>query len=117
MSQFGDFISEHSIKPEAIVAQSSVMEQVDDEVRALRNKRAEARRAKKSYADFEAPKPEAFGRGVSKRIVSAAIEGRPLTRMNRKKLVRALNAILAHEKKDPVDVGLFSDVPEKDKKD
>jgi hypothetical protein len=116
MSQFGDFISDHSIQPEQIVAQSTVMEKIDDEVRTLRNKRAEARRAKKSYAEFEAPKPKALGRGVSKRIVSAAIEGRPLTRMNRQKLVRALNAILAHEKKDPVDVGLFSDAPRKVKK-
>lgn len=116
MSQFGDFISEHSIQPEAIVAQSSVMEKVDDEVRALRNKRAEARRSKKSYEEFEAPKPEALGRGVSKRIVAAAVEGRPLTRVNRKKLVRAVNVILSHEKKDPIDISLFSDIPKKTKK-
>jgi len=114
MSKFGDALEEFGIDPAKLAAQSAAMEAFHHADRERMAKRADARRSKKSYDESEAPKPERYGRGVSLRTISNAIAGRPTTQTNRKKLVRAMNGMLTHSGKDPVDVpSLFEDAPRK----
>ncbi|MGF1511130.1 MAG: hypothetical protein ACFB9M_16675 [Myxococcota bacterium] len=109
MSRFGDFLEEHGIDLQQVVRESAALEHRTSEDRELMVKRASARRAKKGYADADAPKPKGLGRGVSVRTVRDAMDGRPVSRLCRKKLVRALNVILGHQSKDPTDARLFDD--------
>jgi hypothetical protein len=109
MSKFGDVLEENGIALEALVRQSSVMERFTTRDRDLMNQRAIARGAKKSYADAGADKPNRYGRGLTMRTVRAAAQGAAVSRISRKKIIRALNAILEHQSKDPVDARLFDD--------
>lgn len=114
MSQFAEFIQEKGVEPARIVQQSRALETLTPEDRSRRSQRSVARRNKKSYADAEAPKPDRFGRGVSLRTVTNAMEGKPVTRMNRKKIARALDAMLSPQGSEPVDIQkLFADAPKK----
>jgi hypothetical protein len=62
----------------------------------------------KTYEELNLAKPSTSGRGVSLSSVKRAVNGTTLTRSVRGKLVRAVNACLAQQKKDAVDVlGLF----------
>jgi len=108
-----DFLNEHEVDPKQVAAQSSAIEakQVDD--RARLHARAAARRAKKSYADAEAPKPERLGRGISTRIVQAAADGQPVTRKNRAKIARALESLLSPRGVEVDASKLFADAPKK----
>lgn len=103
MSNLTDFLNENDIKPEAVVAQSDAMESYSTEDRAKNVVRAGARRSKKSYEDASAPKVGKYGRGVTMRTVKEALSGAPVSRIGRKKITRAVNAILTTKKKDPVE--------------
>lgn len=112
MSNFSDFLSENDLTVEQVVAESQVLEARDTEQRELETKRAAARREKKSYDEAGAQKPEGLGRGASFRTVKDAVQGKPLPRVGRKKITRAVNAILQAKSKDPVDSRLlFADAP------
>ena len=111
MSNLSDLLNEHGLEAEALAAQSAAIEVLSNEDRARHGKRAAARRAKKSYEDAEAPKPERFRRGVSVRILKQAVDGVPVPRMSRKKILRAMNSLLAAQKKDAVELSAaFGDV-------
>ncbi len=111
MSTLTDFLSSNDITPEAVVSQSKAMERYSDADRAQNVARAAARREKKSYDDAQAPKTAKYGRGVTQRTMSTALAGEPVSRVNRKKITRAVNAILTTKKKDTVEApALFGDV-------
>lgn len=111
MSNLTDFLSSNDIAPEAVVAQSQAMERLSDEDRAKNVVRASARREKKSYDDANAPKVARLGRGVTSRTLGSALAGAPVSRVARKKITRAVNAILTTKKKDTVpSSALFGDV-------
>ncbi len=95
MSQFSDFIESHQITTDRIAAESRAAERLDADDRAKYVQRADARREKKSYADLGAEKPGGLRRGVSERTLKLALEGAPITRVNRKKIARAVNGLLA----------------------
>lgn len=109
MSQLSDFINEHNVGAEAIVAESKVTEQLSSADRANLVKRETARRTKKTYADLGADKPSGLRRGVSSRILKLAIDGQPITRINRKKIARAISNLLKGEVEVSVPK-LFGDV-------
>ncbi|MBX2812986.1 MAG: hypothetical protein KTR25_14315 [Myxococcales bacterium] len=102
-SQLADFLNEHNLSLESVVRESLVTEQLSSEDRAKYVARADARREKKSYSDVGVDKPTALRRGVSVRIVKLALEGQPITRVNRKKITRAVHNLL----KGGTDVTVF----------
>jgi hypothetical protein len=107
-----DFLNENGVKPEDVVARSTALETLNTSDRALRNKRREARRLKKTYAETEATKPGSLGRGITMRTMTSALEGQPVTRLNRKKIARAVSSLLKSAKKDEVEWRkLFTDTP------
>jgi hypothetical protein len=112
MTMLSDFLNENGVKPEDVVARSEALETLNTKDRELRNKRTEARRLKKTYAETEATKPGSLGRGVSMRVMKTALEGKPVTRLSRKKIVRAVNSLLTSAKKDEIEWRkLFTDTP------
>lgn len=111
MSNLSEFLQENEIEPEAIVARSQALEARTSDERDLGVKRAAARRAKKRYEELSLEKPASLGRGVSLRTLNDALEGRKIPRLGRRKITRAVNAILVSNSKDEVDFrALFADV-------
>ena len=111
MSNLSEFLTENDLTPEQVVSQSRVLEAFSRADREILNRRATARRAKKSYEEAGVDKPRAMGRGVSLRIVRLALEGKPLTSGSRRKIVRAVNSLLAAQSKGEVEGrALFGDV-------
>jgi len=114
MSLFSDFTTAHSIATEDLVAASNALEKHTVGSRAAGVKRADARRVKKPYEELSAAKPARLGRGVSADVVRRALDGKPIPRLARQKLLRAVNARLASQKKDAIDWrALFADTPVK----
>ena len=109
MSQLSDFIKENNITPEAIVAESGVAEHLSAVDRKLYVQRSDARRNKKSYDEVGLKKPGGLRRGVSMRILRLALDGQPITRINRKKITKAVENLLKNEVEVSV-FKLFSDV-------
>ncbi len=111
MSNLSDFLEENGIDPSAVVARSKAMESRDAGARALGVQREAARRAKKSYDELSLGKPESLGRGVSLRTLNEALAGHKIPRIGRRKITRAVNALLVAKSKDEVDFRvLFGDV-------
>ncbi len=107
-----DFLNENGVKPEDLAARSKALETLDSGDRVLRNKRTAARRLKKTYEESDAKKPGSLGRGVTLRVINFALEGQPITRLNRKKIARAVNSLLKSSKKEEIDWRkLFTDTP------
>ena len=108
MSNFSDFIQQNDITAEAVITTSHALEHHNPANRVLKSARAAARGQKKTYEELNIAKPSTSGRGVSSSTVKRAVNGTKLTRHVRGKLLRAVNACLAQQKKDAVDVlGLF----------
>ena len=117
MSQLSDFLSENEFSPEQIITQSRVVESKTTEIRAAYAKRARARRVKKKYDEFEAPKPATLGRGLTPKTLNMALEGKSVSRIARQKITRAVNSLLRKAAKDEVEVlKLFADVPSRNAK-
>ena len=111
MSNLSDFLQENDIDPGDVVARSQALESRGVGDRELGVKRAAARRAKKTYEELSVEKPAALGRGVSLRTLSEAMEGNKIPRLGRRKITRAVNAILTAKSKGEVDFRvLFADV-------
>lgn len=113
MTTLQDFMNEHGVEPQQVAAQSAALETKRPEEQARLHARATARRTKKSYADAGADKPERMGRGISTRIVNAAVEGQPVTRKNRMKIARALESLLSPKGVEVAVSKLFADAPKK----
>lgn len=109
MSQLSDFLSENNLTPEGVLAESRAAERIDQGDRAKYNARADARREKKSYEETKAEKPSSLRRGVSKRTLQLALDGQPITRVNRKKIARAVEKLLKNEVEVTI-LKLFADV-------
>ena len=114
MSMLSDFMSENGISPETLVGSSQKAEASSNADRLLRVARETARRNKKSYVEEKIDKPSTLGRGLSLGLAQRAMAGAPVSRIVRKKIVRAVNAQLLSAKKDAIDWrALFADVPVK----
>lgn len=108
MSQLSDFLQENELTPEQVIAESRVTERLDRSAREAYVKRADARRNKKPYAEVGAQKPDGLRRGVSRRTLQLALHGEPITRINRKKITRAVHNLLKGEQEVTV-FRLFGD--------
>jgi hypothetical protein len=107
-----DYLKENGLKPEDVVARSKALETLNTKDRALRIKRNAARAAKKTYQEVEAAKPASLGRGITMRTMKTALAGQPITRLNRKKIARAVSSLMKSAKKDEVEWRkLFNDSP------
>jgi len=113
MTTLQDFLNEHGVEPQQIAAQSAAIEAKGAEEQARLHARHTARREKKAYADVGAEKPQRLGRGISPRIVKAAVDGQPVTRKNRQKIVRALESMLGPKGVEVDGNKLFADAPRK----
>ena len=112
MSMLSYFLNENSLKAEDVVARSKALETLNTKDRAMRTKRTAARAAKKTYQETEAAKPASLGRGVTLRTMKTALAGQPITRLNRKKIARAVSSLMKSSKKSDVEWRkLFSDTP------
>lgn len=112
MSMLSDFLNEQSLSAADVVSASKALETYSSTDRELMVKRADARRNKKTYEEAALGKPDSLGHGVSARVLGQALDGKPVTRTTRKKIVRAVNSLLKTGKKDEVEWRqLFSDVP------
>ena len=111
MSNLSEFLEENDITPESVVARSQALENRSIDERELGVKRAAARRDKKTYEELSLEKPTSLGRGVSLRTLREALEGQKIPRLGRRKITRAVNAILTSKSKDEIDFrALFADV-------
>lgn len=115
MSQLSDFLNEYNITPEQVVAESKAAEGISQADRAKFVARADARREKKKYDEVNAEKPSSLGRGVTKRTLDIALAGQPITRINRKKITRAVENLLKGENEVTV-LKLFADVKSRNHK-
>ncbi|MCK6546130.1 hypothetical protein L6R52_09695 [Myxococcota bacterium] len=116
MTLLSDFLAENGITPDMVVNQSHHLERTPANDHGLLAKRAMARANKKPYAELALDKPKTLGRGVSKTAVDRAMVGTAMPRLVRKKITRAVNAILVVQKKEPADWRkLFGDVKSKKK--
>lgn len=98
-----DFLSSNGFSAEGLVAASKTVERRTIEERSIAARRADARRTKKTYAELELSKPKGLGRGLGAATVQKAIDGKPLSRVTRKKLVRAVNELLASKKRPAIE--------------
>ena len=98
-----DFLSSNGFTAEGLIAASKTVERRSIEERTVAAKRADARRTKKTYAELELGKPASLGRGLGAATVLKAINGQPVARLTRKKIVRAVNEMLASKKKDAIE--------------
>lgn len=111
MSNLSEFLQENDITPEQLEKRSKILEQLNAKGRQVVVKRAAARRQKKSYEEADAPKPGGLGRGASLRTIKEAMDGKPIPRVGRKKITRAVNSMLVSQGKSEVDFrALFADV-------
>ncbi len=98
MGTFQDFVKSKGISAEELVTVSKRIEKHDAAARALLLKRMHTRSVKgapgKTYAELEIGKPENSGRGVTRKHIDAAVADHAITRKNRSKILRAVNALL-----------------------
>lgn len=107
-SKFADFLKEHNIDERRLLASSNALERLRPEDRLLREqlkgKKGGVAAASGEEGEKAEPKKPRSGRPVTKRLLSRANAGGPISGPAKTRLVRALNRILEQKKKDPVDV-------------
>lgn len=114
MSKLSDFLTENGLTAADVANRSRAIEAYSATERAQKVARSTARRNKKPYAEVGAVKPAKYGTGVSERIVAIAAKGSKITRLNRKKITRAIGSLLASKKKEAIEWrAIFADVGSK----
>ncbi len=108
MGQLKTFVDSKGITAAQIAATSKRIEASDSGSRTLLVKRAAKRRDKdqaaKKYAELDLAKPGTTGRGISQKQVEGALAEKEVSRKARAKILRAVNAILAHKKEAAADM-------------
>jgi hypothetical protein len=103
-SKFSEFLSTHKIDPRRIAVSSRQLESLRVEDRAARLKKRQARGTDAAPAVEGAPPTpkRRSGRPVTPRLLSSALEGKPVTGPAKTRLLRAVNRILEQKKQEPV---------------
>lgn len=103
------FVDSKTLKPEAILAASNRLEAWGNDGRWAASQRAAKRRGQgeakpdPKVNKYEAIAKPASGRPISKQQLTYALDGKPLPKKVRAKIVRAVNAALATKKQQAVD--------------
>lgn len=98
MSKLDDYLQKHKIDARRVLAASKSIEALRPEDRAIRVARAAAKNGDEA-AKETAAKPRRSGRPVSRPTIDRALAGKPVPRRARARIVRAVNAVLAHKSK------------------
>ena len=97
MSKLSDYLKKHKIDGRRVLSASKELEALrpEDRVIRLERKNASTDDAKKEAA----AKKRRSGRSLSRPALDRAMAGQKLTRRGRARVVRAVNAVLAHKSK------------------
>jgi hypothetical protein len=98
MSKLGDFMKKHKIDPRRVVAVSRRLEALQPEDRAIRMARQLAKGGDDGAKELAAKKPRS-GHPASKPALDRALLGQTIPRRARARVLRAVNAVLAHKSK------------------
>ncbi len=113
MSKFEEVVKQWGVSAEDIVAASKAMEVRSADDRTLALERRQAVKAGKKLSEAGLKKPR-LGRALTVKAVQQAIAGVPQSRIVRSKLVRALNQLAKHKKKEAVNaISLFGEAKRK----
>lgn len=102
MSKLSDYLKKNKIDARRVVAASSSIEGLRPEDRAIQLARKQAKAGKEGVTDAIkelAAKKSRSGRKVSPPAFARALAGGKLTSRSRARIVRAVNAVLAHKSK------------------
>ncbi|MBK7585681.1 MAG: hypothetical protein IPI67_36530 [Myxococcales bacterium] len=99
-SKFQQFLSDNKLDPRRVMIASQHVENLRPEDRRTRLAK---RRGVKPEGEEKLPKPRS-GRPVTPRLMSMALEGKPVTGPAKTRLLRAVNRLLEQKKKDPADL-------------
>ena len=98
MSKLSDYLKKHKIDPRRVVAASKDLEALRPEDRKIRLARVRAKSGDEAAKELAAQKRRS-GRAVSSPAIARALAGNAVTRKTRARIVRAVNAVLAHKTK------------------
>ena len=101
MSKLADYLKKQKIDPRRVLVASRRIEALRPEDRAVRLARDLARGGDESAKEL-AQKPCRAGRPVTQPLLDRSLRGDAISRGARKRLVRAVNALLAQKKKPEV---------------
>lgn len=101
MSKLADYLKKQKIDPRRILIASRRAEALRPEDRAIRLARVRARGGDESAKEL-AQKPCRAGRPVTRPLLDRGLRGEELSRGARKRLLHAINAVLAQKKKPEV---------------
>jgi hypothetical protein len=112
MGQLKSFVESKGITAAQIATTSRRIEAADEVARTALEKRSAKRRNKdtatKKYEELSLAKPAVSGRGISAKVVEAALAEKEVSRKARGKILRAVNVILAKKSQPAADMkGLF----------
>jgi hypothetical protein len=98
VSKLSDYLNKQKIDPRRVLATSKELEALRPEDRKIRLARVNAKGGDESAKELAAQKRRS-GRPVSRPAIARALAGGKVTRKTRARIVRALNAVLAHKSK------------------
>lgn len=98
MSKLEDYLKKQKIDPRRVLVASRRLEALRPEDRAIRAARGRARGGDEGAKELAA-KPCRAGRPVTRPLLSRSLRGDAISRGAKKRLLRAVNAILAQKKK------------------
>jgi len=103
-SKFAKLLADKKIDARRLVAASHKLETLKHEDRVIKlGKRKAKGGGEEGSAPKETRKPRS-GRPVTQRAIEAALKGSPLPGPTKSRILRAVNAILAQKKQEPVDL-------------
>jgi hypothetical protein len=101
VSKLADYLKKQKIDPRRVVVASRRLEALRPEDRAVRRARGLAREGDEAAKEL-AQKPCRAGRPVTRPLMARSLRGEAISRGAKKRLLRAVNAVLAQKKKPEV---------------
>jgi hypothetical protein len=98
VSKLSDYLTKHKIDPRRVIAASNDLEAMRPEDRKIKLARLNAKGGDESAKELAAQKRRS-GRPLSRPAIARALAGGTVTRKTRGRIVRAVNAVLAHKSK------------------
>lgn len=102
-SKFAQLLASKKIDPRRVIVASHKLETLKPEDRAIKLGKRKAKGGAEEGAAKETRKPRS-GRPVTQRAMDAALKGGAVSGPTKTRILRALNAVLAQKKQEPVDL-------------